>query len=101
MKSPLEIKRSVWKGHVEQWKSSNQSAVEWCREHHLPYKTFLYWRRRFAEKSIIDKTSFIELPRENTESGVSIDCRDMRIHITKAFDSKTLLDCLKTLRSAL
>jgi hypothetical protein len=101
MKTHLEAKRSVWKAHVERWESSNQSVVQWCREQDLPYKTFLYWRKQFAKKPVVDRASFLELSSESTESGVSIDYNGMCIHITKAFDPKTLLDCLQTLKGAL
>lgn len=95
MSKNFEETRKQWRQEIEAWKASGQNAMQWCREKHLQYKTFLYWKKRFSEPCF-SKTSFIEIPDEKS-IGIEIRFRDLRIHLNKHFDERVLKQCLSVL----
>lgn len=101
MADRFEETRQVWKQRVEEWQSSGQNMAQWCREHQLDYKAFLYWKKRFSN---VSQVSFIELTKEKTkavqsqDTGIVVEYSGMRIHLDKDFHSATLKQCLALLR---
>jgi hypothetical protein len=53
-------KRRYWKEHLDAWRASGLSQVEYCRQHDLSRFQFQYWKRRFQPSAAFP--SFIELP---------------------------------------
>lgn len=89
-------RRQLWKDRIEAWQASGVSAAAWCREHNLPYITFLNWRRRFRVHK--EKPSFAELPLDITsETGVEIHVGRLCIKLAPAFDPETLTRALRVL----
>lgn len=48
---------------IDQWKSSVQNQLSFCREHQIVYHSFHYWYRRYKQslKSTSAPAGFIEL----------------------------------------
>ncbi|WP_158070089.1 IS66 family insertion sequence element accessory protein TnpA [Motiliproteus sp. MSK22-1] len=44
--SELEILCNTWKQHLEAWKQSGQSQVDYCRVHGLKSHQMTYWKNR-------------------------------------------------------
>ena len=42
-------KRAFWEKHIECWKNSSLTQVDYCRENNLAIKSFGYWKRRLKE----------------------------------------------------
>lgn len=44
-------RKSFWQGHVDQWKTSDLSKKEYCRQHALVYQQMVYWSSK--EKKLV------------------------------------------------
>lgn len=99
----------TWNKRIKEWYPSGLSIRAWCRQQALSYQQFLYWQTRIAKRdeqtanSLDAPLGFVSLPDEtpklSSDSGIVIQCQGIQIHISSDFDSKTLLRCLKTVRS--
>ncbi len=45
----LENLRNTWKQHLEAWKHSGRSQVDYCREKGLKPHQLTYWKKRFQK----------------------------------------------------
>ena len=42
-------KRAHWNHHIESWRASGLAQREYCRQHHLSYYQFGYWKKRLVQ----------------------------------------------------
>jgi len=49
-------KRDEMFGHIEDWKNSNLSQVDFCNENNIAIGTFGYWRTQYLRKEKPDST---------------------------------------------
>ena len=54
-----EEKQRNWASHIEGWKSSGLSQVEFCRQNDLSRVQFTYWKRKLLKKS--DSVTFFQV----------------------------------------
>ena len=45
----LDQRRSHWKQHIEQWRSSEMTQKAYCQQHDIGYHQFSYWKKRFVQ----------------------------------------------------
>ena len=90
-------KRQEWEEKIHQQKESGQSIVRWCEQNNISYHTFNYWRERLGYMQPLKATSFKELTDTSSDSGICIEKKGLRIHVSKNFDLSTLSQCLKAL----
>lgn len=66
------IPHSEIERHLLAYKSSNQSAAEYCRTHSIPISTFRGWRKRFdsSNNSVtnISKKDFLRVPVSSVQT---------------------------------
>lgn len=55
--------KAYWERHIENWKASEQSQAEYCRQNNLRFKSFAYWKRRIKEKA--EAVRFVPVPYES------------------------------------
>ena len=91
-------KSQHWKMYIDTWRSSGKSMNQWCQEHNISKSTMGYWKNKFSCEKL-DKNFFIEVAEEPS-TGITIKCKELEIHIDKAFDEQTLYRCLKVIRSS-
>jgi hypothetical protein len=93
-----------WKKLVLEWRASGKSSKDWCEKNKIPNNTLSGWKKRLKKlelnnDSINAKTGFIELKnRELSDSGISLECNGVKIHLKTQFDSSVLKQCLNCLR---
>ena len=97
-------KRSFWEKHIEQWKATGLSQVEYCRVNRIEIKGFRYWKRRTGSGSSLP--ALVELPVHNT-SAVSLlrSCprfcvvvgQHFRVEIEKGFDPEDFEEVVRVL----
>ena len=99
--------RNEWKNRLEQYRSSGKPILAWCKDQGIPYQTFYYWHKRLditkdSEKPLAPKQEvnpFLEiLDPINEQSGLIIEFKGVKIHLSKKFDPSTLTECLQVLR---
>jgi hypothetical protein len=56
----VEEKRRYWKQHLDTWRTSGLTQVEYCRRYDLSRFRFQYWKRRFQESASLP--ALIEVP---------------------------------------
>jgi hypothetical protein len=96
-KKPISIeKRNEWEEKFRRQKESGFSIDRWCRENQIPPHAFYYWKERLFPKSMIDSLSFTELSNAKT-TGITIECRNLRIRLDRQFDPIVLGQCLSIL----
>jgi hypothetical protein len=96
MPDPHSALATTWSRRIQEWKSSQSSIAQWCRDHNLSYHQFLYWKSRFYGQD--GRASFIELQDLiRKDSGVSIEVNGVHIHARCNFDENTLIRLVKLL----
>lgn len=50
-------KRRIWTSHIDAWKSSGLSQVEYCRQNDLSRVQFTYWKCKLDKKT--DSVTFV------------------------------------------
>lgn len=87
-----------------EWSASGKSAKVWCEENKIPSNTLSGWKKRLNKLElnnnlINSKTEFIELKNhELSDSGISLECYGIKIHLKTQFDLCALKQCLNCLR---
>jgi len=82
---------------VTDWKNSGLSVRQWCLNQNIPRTTFDQWRRDLQKKSPSKDVSFVELSEEKT-TGITLECNNIKIHISKHFDEQLLCACFQAIR---
>ena len=96
MKKPISVeKRNEWGEKFCKQRESGLSIDRWCHENQVPPHAFYYWKERLFPKSLAD-LSFSELANVKT-TGITIEYRNLRIHLDKHFDPGVLKQCLSVL----
>ena len=56
-KTVKEPKESYWQKHISNWRRSGKTRDAYCKQHKLPLKTFIYWRKKLqaGEKNLKGK----------------------------------------------
>ena len=102
----LQQKRSYWKKHIENWRSSRMTQTAYCQQHELKDHQFTYWKKRFAQSE--SGTTFVpvKISRSLSSSPVINQstlrlnlARDLQIEIHPGFDPQLLCRLITTLRS--
>jgi len=95
-------KRRFWEQHVRNWKSSGLTQAEYCRQHELSSKSFLYWKRK--DKPMIAPVCLVEVPVQR-RAPISPHPRPLRlvvgslygIELERDFDTQALDQLLQFL----
>ena len=90
-------KLQEWKERIQLQKESGLTVVAWCHQNGVPYHCFKYWRSRLLQTPDLARSSFKELSDKPSGSGIVIEKKGLRIHVTKNFDIPTLSQCLSVL----
>ena len=103
----LDKKRSFWKQHIEDWRSSGLTQIAYCRQHELRPSQFTYWKKRFIQTD--SGITFVPLKIHRSIQTASGPCsastlqltvgRDLQIEIGADFDSQLLHRLITTLRA--
>ena len=97
-------KREYWNSHIEAWKQSGLSQIDYCRQKDLSRHRFTYWKCKRDRES--DPIRFVHvLPRPilspfsiNDTAPLKVIIGDRyRIEIGDGFSSDTLLRLIGTL----
>src|ERR1700757_3013139 len=96
-------KRRFWEKHIEKWKVSGHSQVEYCRLNDVNIKSFRYWKRRIGRLSCAP--ALVELPLLKSlpasvlplSPQLCLVVERYRIEIGKGFDSEDLERVVRTL----
>lgn len=87
-------KRKIWEKHIEKWKSSGLSQVEYCRQNNVKVKSLRYWKQRVGRLG--SAPALVELPLfkspvpllSHTPQLCLVINQRYRIEIGKGFDSE-------------
>lgn len=97
--------RKQWKQHINNYRKSNLSAKNWCKENQISYHALKYWITKFnKEKKQLHKTvnaieekhwidivpNKLHAPTEKCLSGVQVHIGQYQIDVAKGFDQDTL-----------
>jgi hypothetical protein len=94
-----KITREAWQQKVEAFKQTSQTALEWCKENNIEYKSFLRWRRKFELESNPNTTchqvfkEIVDLPPNH----LIIELNQYKVHVPQNFSKHHLLACLQAL----
>jgi hypothetical protein len=92
---PSPEERSEWAEKIRQQRNSGLNATSWCRRHQIAHSTFVYWKDCLSSKPLVCRSPSVE---PDMAARVSIEYRDIRIHLDKSFDLATLKDYLSALQ---
>lgn len=107
----MSNKQQFWFQHIQQWQQSGLSQAEYARQQTLSIKSFGYYRRRYAQKTI-DKAPASLLPvnvsndkpddssAQPSGSGITLTSpTGFRIELAPGFNPQTLQAVLRTLEA--
>jgi hypothetical protein len=93
-----------WMGIIEDWRQSNKSMAEYCRERaDITYDQFVNQRRRLFPDELkrIDRpetpTSWTAVTMELPSSSLDIYVKDFRIVVSSGFDQELLREVVEVL----
>ena len=96
-------KARIWTGHIEAWKNSGLSQVEYCREKNLSRHRFTYWNSKLRKKDAVTFLPILGsalctqgLGRDQALIKLIIDSR-YQIEIGEGFSPATLSTLIRTL----
>ena len=93
--------RQQWKENILKQRESGLSIASWCRQNNLAIHAFFYWRDKLFSSDPLDRTNFIEIPKEKnhtSKTGIILEYQNFKIHLDAQFDTATLKKCLEVLR---
>lgn len=82
---------------IADWKASGLNARQWCLLHKIPTTTFYGWKKISEPNTSAKKKPFIELKDAKTE-GITLEYKNIKLHVPKNFDEQTLNSCLQAIR---
>lgn len=90
-------RRRFWEKHIEKWKASGVSQVQYCRLNDINIKSFHYWKRRIGRLGCIPtlvevpllKSAPVYLSSFSPQLCLVVDQR-YRIEMAKGFDPEDL-----------
>lgn len=102
--SSSEEKKEQWKELVLKQRDSGLSIQRWCRQNQVVVHNFYYWRDKLFPKTLT-RSSFVEIDPTNEgnssfakQTKITIEFREIRIHLEHQFDFSILEQCLKALK---
>lgn len=102
----LKQKRSCWKKHLENWRSSGMTQTAYCRQHDLKDHQFTYWKKRLVHTDSAVTFAPVKIRRTLSSSPAMNPstlrlnlARDLQIEIRPGFDPQHLRLLITTLRS--
>lgn len=104
-KETLQIRKDkaqYWCKHIESWRESSLSQVDYCRINDLPIKNFGYWKKRSSqgkpEKQIFYPLIASEMKQINPlSSPLILPVKRFRIEIGEDFSPSALKKLIVTL----
>lgn len=96
--SPEKI--AEWNQKIRLQKESGLSIERWCRDNQISSGLFHYWKTRLLPKTPLDRSSFVEA-LDPKKTGITLEYKDILIHLDKHFDPHILQQCLAALKMAL
>ena len=96
-------KQESWSSHVESWKISGLSQIEYCREHNLSKHRFTYWKCKLDRES--SSVKFIPISGTSLRSGIGynrqtpikLNIGSYQIEVGDGFSPETLANLISTL----
>ncbi len=92
-----EQRHQFWKQHYENWQRSGLSQTEYCRHHHLTFKTFNNWIHKVQQPQTgLIKFTSIEPATATLEINVG---NQISIKVKAGFDKKLFQEVMQALGS--
>ncbi len=102
VKEEQQAKQIFWKRHINEWRKSGISQVQYCRQNKLSTQSFTYWKMRLSQRSSISFVAVQVKPEKQINAGNSAELvllKDgYRIEIKEGFNPAALADVLRTIR---
>jgi len=102
-KSKSSHLRRFYQKHIEHWRQSQLSQVEYCRQNQIIPHRFTYWKRRLDDRLV--GPAFVPVPLLPQTMGCSSSRIDLvtpggfKIQINPGFDATTLKRLIQALGS--
>ena len=80
--------KQLWQDRISDWQASELSGQTWCKKKAIKYSKFLYWKSKLVSEN--PETPFVEIGDDPGCSGIEIEIQDVKIRLSKDFDSNTL-----------
>jgi len=96
-------KQESWTSHIEAWRTSGLSQVDYCRQHELSRHRFTYWKCKLDKKTNpvafipISGDSFRAQIRYNNKTPIKLNIGSYQIEIGDGFSPETLSTLILTL----
>jgi transposase len=106
----MRMSREEWAEHVEAWRSSGESASQYCDEQGLTPSSLRYWSKRIPRRAAVSEDEEVRFARvrrsdagkytEPAGSGVRVRVGRAELEVSAGFDEETLSGVLRVLAAS-
>ena len=106
MQKKLSQGKKIWKAHLQAWRKSGLSGMEYCRQHTLSYHAFNYWKKKY-HRPAPPEISFVPVPAKRvmpsaelriSGSPLKVEVGNrFKVEVRDGFSSQTLSSLISTL----
>ena len=77
-------KQKLWETRLKNWRSSNVSGVQFCRDKNLTYSNFMRWKKKLTEDS---PTGFVRVEEDDF---LNFHVGDISLRVDRSISTKDL-----------
>jgi hypothetical protein len=88
---------------IEQWKTSDQSAVVFAAAHGFQVGRLSYWSKQIEQRDSTPTAAFVAVPTEATTTSTSVEIdldRRLTIRVPEGADTRYIVQLIAALQSA-
>lgn len=81
-------KEQYWRGHIDAWRSSGLSQVEYCRGAQVSTQALSYWKQKFAAEPVDpveDIPTIVALPVKVMAGAPAGEVQPLLVHLPNGF----------------
>jgi len=104
-----EQSRAIWYSRIEDWRKSNLSQAEYCRQQGLNSSSFYNWLAKYRDdpdgkklghSNSDTKVNFIPINLDSAPNNLTLRCGDVSLHFSSDLNPDTLTPWIRALRAA-
>jgi len=101
----LEQKHTYWKHHIQSWRETGLSQIEYCRQNNLKHHQLVYWKKRFLKTETqvsfvpLKLEDLLDIPAQSDHASLCLVVNNhFKIEIRAGFDAQLLRQLIYALR---
>lgn len=106
--SKLTTKQQHWSTIIKDWRASNLSQAEFCRQNNINLKRFYTWKHSIEKKISSSNNSAkqagrflpVAIPENHVDTSIAVSVSGIEICFDQNTDQQLFLQCVRLLKEA-